>query len=113
MRALLVMGTQLRRCEPTWLVGGSCGALLQGVELHAAPRDLDVYVDAVHAETIHRALRAYSIDEQAYSETGMYGSLLSHYMIEGVQVELVGSLKVRLDEAEYEVRVQSLLASYA
>lgn len=113
MRALHVMGTELKRCEPAWLVGGSCGALLQGVELHAVPRDLDVYVDAVHAETIHRALDAFSIDEQVYSETGMYGSLLSHYTIEGVQVELVGSLKVRLDEAEYEVRVQSLLAAYA
>ncbi|TMV51301.1 hypothetical protein FE783_05830 [Paenibacillus mesophilus] len=113
LRALLVMGTELKQCEPAWLVGGSCGALLQGVELQAVPRDLDVYVDAEHAGEIHRALQAYSTDEQIYSETGMYGSLLSHYSIEGVQVELVGSLKVRLDAAEYEVRVQSLLASYA
>jgi hypothetical protein len=113
LRALHVMGKRLENCEPIWLVGGSCGALLQGVELHAVPRDLDVYVDAVHAETVHRALAAYSIDDQAYSETGMYGSLLSHYSIEGVQVELVGSLQVRLDEGEYEVRVQALLAAYA
>lgn len=113
LRALLVMGKLLGNNEPTWLVGGSCGALLQGVELQAVPRDLDVYVDAVHAETVHRALAAYSMDDQAYSETDMYGSLLSHYSIEGVQVELVGSLRVRSDGSEYEVRVQSLLASYA
>jgi hypothetical protein len=113
LRALLVMGNRLGNCEPTWLVGGSCGVLLQGVELNAVPRDLDVYVDAVRAETVHRALAPYSIDDQTYSETGLYGSLLSHYSIEGVQVELVGSLQVRLDEGEYEVRVQSLLASFA
>ncbi|MDF2717846.1 MAG: hypothetical protein K0R28_4771 [Paenibacillus sp.] len=113
LRALFVMGKRLENCGPAWLVGGSCGALLQGVKLHAVPRDLDVYVDAANAETIHRALAAYSIDDQAYSETGMYGSLLSHYSIEGVQVELVGSLRVRLDEAEYEVRVRSLLDSHA
>lgn len=114
LRALAVLGRRLAHVRATWLVGGSCGALLQGVPLRAVPRDLDVYVDAPdEAAEVHQALAAFSTDGQTYSETGMYGSLLSHYAIEGVQVELVGSLKVRLEEADYEVRVQSPLASYA
>ncbi|MEF3301822.1 hypothetical protein [Paenibacillus sp. GYB003] len=113
LRALTVMGGALAGCERTWLVGGSCGLLLQGVPLEAAPRDLDVYADAEHAPSIHAALAGYSIDGQTYSETGMYGSLLSHYSVEGVQVELVGSLKVTLPNADYEVRVESLLGGYA
>ncbi|RKN84592.1 hypothetical protein [Paenibacillus ginsengarvi] len=113
LRALRVIGGRLEHGDSKWLVGGSCGALLQNVPLPAAPRDLDVYADVQDAPGIHAALADFSTDEQVYSETGMYGSLLSHYSIEGVQVELVGSLKVRLDEADYEVRVRSLLSVYA
>ncbi|GAA3405231.1 hypothetical protein ACFFNY_28620 [Paenibacillus hodogayensis] len=113
VRALDIIGQLLADCGVVWLVGGSCGALLQGTPLGVVPRDLDVYVDAGEAEAVHAALHAYSVDEQAYSETDQYGSLLSHYEIEGVQVELVGSLQVRLDEAEYEVRIRSVLAPFA
>lgn len=113
LRALRVIGRRLEQDDGKWLVGGSCGALLQNVPLPAAPRDLDVYADVQDARGIHAALADFSTDEQVYSETGMYGSLLSHYSIEGVQVELVGSLKVRLDKADYEVRVRSLLSVYA
>ena len=113
LEALSFMGNRLADCGAVWLVGGSCGALLQGVALDTVPRDLDVYVDADNAGTVHRALSSHAVDEQTYSETGMYRSLLSHYRIEGVQVELVGSLTVRIREAEYEVRVDSLLARHA
>lgn len=112
-RALAVMGGLLADCPAVWLVGGSCGALLQGVALDAVPRDLDVYVDASGAKDAHARLQSFSLDEQAYSETGMYGSLLSHYEIEGVQVELVGSLSVRVKQSEYEVRVVDVLSRFA
>lgn len=111
-RALAVMAERLEASGAIWLVGGSCGALLQGVPLQAAPRDLDVYADTDEALAIHAALADFSIDEQSYSETGMYGSLLSHYAIEGVAVELVGSLTVKMTDADYEVRIRSLLAAH-
>lgn len=113
LRALAIMGQKLTPCVSNWLVGGSCGALLQGVPLRAVPRDLDVYADTDDAITVHKLLSDFSIDEQQYNETSMYGSVLSHYSIEGVHVELVGSFKVRLEQAEYAVRIQSLLSSYA
>lgn len=111
--AIAVLGKKLESCEASWLVGGSCGALLQDVPLDAAPRDLDVYADANLAGELHGCLLDQSTDEQLYSETGMYGSLLSHYSVEGLQVELVGSLKVHKDDAEYAVRVEELLADHA
>jgi hypothetical protein len=113
IQALTKMGGLLADCDAAWLVGGSCGALLQGVPLQANPRDLDVYADTEQASLIHKRLAPYSTDEQQYSATAMYGSTLSHYNIEGVQVELVGSLKVCVEQAEYEVRVRDLLSSYA
>lgn len=113
LQALTTMSDCLADKSVIWLVGGSCGALLQGAELQAIPRDLDVYVDVEQARAAHEALAAYATDEQTYSETERYGSMLSHYRIEGIDVELVGSLRVRLPGADYTVRVRELLASYA
>ncbi|MEF3308276.1 hypothetical protein PV433_05090 [Paenibacillus sp. GYB004] len=111
--AIAVLGQKLAGCEAAWLVGGSCGALLQGVLLDAIPRDLDVYADAGFAVELHGRLADLATDEQAYSETGMYGSMLSHYSIKGLQAELVCSLTVHKDDAEYTVQVEELLADYA
>ncbi|WKL02675.1 hypothetical protein Q0F98_01795 [Paenibacillus amylolyticus] len=41
----------------TWLLGGSCGLLLQGVELQQAPRDIDIYADVAAAKELHLSAR--------------------------------------------------------
>lgn len=47
---------------PVWLLGGSCGLLLHGVQLSAPPRDIDLYADLEDAEVLHSALSCYSVD---------------------------------------------------
>ncbi|WP_284640252.1 nucleotidyltransferase domain-containing protein [Paenibacillus silviterrae] len=106
--ALTVIGNSLEGASIPWLVGGSTGLLLQGVALNRAPRDLDLYVDAKHAASMHQALRAFATDQQVSSQTGIYRSILSHYDIAGCKVELVGGFEVRSLHSEYIVEAQFL-----
>ncbi|MHC2180494.1 MULTISPECIES: hypothetical protein [unclassified Paenibacillus] len=97
----------------TWLVGGSTGLMLQGVALSAAPRDLDVYIDREQASLMHKALSRFSTDEQMESETAIYSSILSHYEVAGVKVELVGAFEVRALESVYRVEAGFLASEHA
>jgi hypothetical protein len=103
--ALITLHQALEQANVPWMVGGSCGLVLQGVHVHAEPRDLDVYADFRDTAPLHQRLISYSVDDPEWSETGMYKSLLSHYEIAEVQVELVGSLLVHTSDSIYEVRV--------
>ncbi|GMX65222.1 hypothetical protein Elgi_44920 [Paenibacillus elgii] len=102
-----------RGSDSTWLVGGSTGLLLQGVQLAAQPRDLDLYADQRAAEDLHMALRRYATDEQTESETPIYRSMLSHYEMNGVKVELVGAFEVRAMDSEYRVEAEYLARTHA
>lgn len=96
-----------------WLVGGSCGLLLQGVRLGAMPRDVDVYADDVHVNALHGLIKDLAVDEPEVSETDTYHSTLSHYKLDGYVMELVGSFKVRAMGSRYEVLVDKLLLKEA
>ncbi len=87
--------------------------LWQGVQLEAEPRDLDIYADRTRISEIHDALQLFSTDTTVDSETGIYRSLLSHYNISGIPVELVGSLIVDRGTAVYEVEVTHFMSDYA
>ncbi|MEK3721762.1 nucleotidyltransferase domain-containing protein [Paenibacillus sp. FSL H8-0034] len=103
----------LREVEATWLVGGSCGLLLQDVALTAAPRDLDLYVDAEGALELHQALSDYATDSQVEDRSSIYRSILSHYRIEGAKVELVGGFEVTSKDSLYKVEVDFLHKHYS
>lgn len=102
-----------RGADSIWLVGGSTGLLLQGVQLNALPRDLDLYADRRAAEDLHMALRRYATDDQTESETPIYRSILSHYEMNGVKVELVGAFEVRAMDSEYCVEAEYLARTHA
>lgn len=110
--ALEALEAALRPLDALWLVGGSTGLLLQGVALSAQPRDLDIYVDRNDVCGVHSALTAYAKDEQAESETAIYRSVLSHYDMDGVHVELVGGFEVRAYDSEYRVEAQYLASRF-
>lgn len=99
--------------DGTWLLGGSCGLWLQGVPLAAAPRDIDVYADQEAARRLHERLSALATDEPRQDRSGQYVSLLSHYRLDGVTVELVGGFEVRTEGALYRTEVDGLLAREA
>lgn len=112
-QALLQMSVRLREAGTCWLIGGSCGLLLQNVHLEAMPRDIDVYTDQIHTAKLHQLLSDRSTDRPAVSETDTYYSVLSHYDLNGYAVELVGGFKVRSQGSLYEVRVDRQLLPHA
>ncbi|MBM7564478.1 hypothetical protein [Paenibacillus sacheonensis] len=108
-RALERIAAAVSPSGAKWLVGGSTGLLLRGLELSAPPRDLDIYADDEAARTIHAALASYAVDDQGLSVSPIYRSLLSHYDIHGVQVELVGGFVVESGPDRYAVEVEAVL----
>jgi len=107
--ALQQLSERLGQAGNCWLVGGSCGLLLQNVHLDAMPRDVDVYADDVRVSELHRLLIDMAVDEPEVSETDTYHSTLSHYKLGDYLMELVGSFKVRATGSHYEVLVEKLL----
>ncbi|WP_133253929.1 nucleotidyltransferase domain-containing protein [Paenibacillus xerothermodurans] len=103
----------LRNVSDPWLLGGSCGLLLQGVPLQKTPRDLDLYADVSGAKEIHDRLSAYSIDEPVDDESGIYRSVLSHYDIHGIIVELVSGFEVIAFDSCYKVEAAFLHSYHA
>ncbi|QGQ96894.1 hypothetical protein EHS13_19390 [Paenibacillus psychroresistens] len=104
--------TELQLTEVNWLVGGSCGLVLQDVVIDKSPRDLDIYVDAKDAEVVYEALQAYATDQLVNSQTGIYISLLSHFLIHKVPVEVVGGFEVHAEQSHYRIEVSDLLKTY-
>jgi hypothetical protein len=111
--ALRQVQRELQQVKAPWLIGGSCGLLLQGVALNATPRDLDIYTDMPGAEEIHHALSAFSIDEPVEDQSGLYRSVLSHYAISGIKVELVAGFEVAAYDSFYKVEASFLYNKYA
>lgn len=111
--ALKESAQYLNLTNKIWLLGGSCGLLLQGVELLTPPRDIDLYADADSIKILHQALEKWSVDEQTVNQCGIYSSILSHYQHNGAQIELVGGFKVTVAASHYEVKVETLLQQHA
>lgn len=107
-RALAEINKRLRPIQVPWLVGGSTGLLLQGVPLASEPRDLDLYADDDAAKLIHQALIEFAVDEQLEDRSGQYRSILSHYLIHDVKVELVGGFVVSAYGCVYKVEAAYL-----
>ncbi|GBF72757.1 hypothetical protein PA598K_01023 [Paenibacillus sp. 598K] len=114
--SLAVIARLARTAEAAWLVGGSAGLMLRGLSLPRPPSDLDLYADEPDAARLHRVLAPYAIDHPEQSRTELYDSVLSHYRMGSLQIELVGGFtithasgiyhtetrEVLLPEAEYE-----------
>jgi hypothetical protein len=95
-----------------WLVGGSCGLLLQEVAITKPPRDLDIYVDSEDASIVYEALRSYATDRLKLSQTGIYSSVLSHFQIGNVLIEVVGGFKVHVEHSRYGVEISGFLDGF-
>jgi hypothetical protein len=112
LEALELIHNHLQKKKAAWLVGGSCGLMLQEVAIEQPPRDLDIYVDAKAAAVVYEALRMFATDQLVLSQTDRYVSLLSHFRIANVSVEVVGGFEVHADQSCYQVEVVGFLQSF-
>lgn len=107
--AAAIVAERLEGSSVNWVVGGSTGLVLRGARLDRSPRDLDIYADKEDATAIHGLLKEYAADNPEFSETDRYRSVLSHYLIIGTMVELVGDFSIRDGDSRYHTEVRRLL----
>jgi hypothetical protein len=98
---------------PVWLLGGSCSLLLQHVKLERQPNDIDVYADIPAAKQLHRAAPGTAEDMQELNCSGPYTSLLSHYRVGRLRVELVGGFEIMAGGSMYRLEVEHVLQEQA
>ncbi|PAD79705.1 hypothetical protein [Paenibacillus campinasensis] len=107
--ALSIVARQLNQAGPNWLLGGSCGLLLQGVTLDRPPRDMDVYADAEGIGKLHDVLSDHTLDKPAVDEEEMYLSIRGHYEVNEILLELIGGFKIRVGGSVYTTEIDNLL----
>jgi hypothetical protein len=112
-QAVLSIASRLNGIEAQWLIGGSCGLLLQGVKVAKVPRDLDMYADTGDAAAIADRLADLAVDAPQYSETDIYRSVLSHYRLGDAIAELVGGFQVISEGSIYTVEASYLRSHHA
>lgn len=113
LAALRELGARLGGAQPVWLLGGSCSLWLQGVPLKRPPRDIDVYYDRADAEALHGHLASLALDKPVLDESGRYASLLSHYRMGSLTLELVGGFEIRNGRSRYRTEVNGVLSGHA
>lgn len=96
-----------------WLLGGSCSLLLQQVKLERQPNDIDVYADIAAAKQLHMAAPGMVEDRQELNCSGPYTSLLSHYQVGGLRLELVGGFEILARGSMYRLEVEHILQEQA
>jgi len=92
-----------------WVLGGSAGLALRGARLASAPRDLDIYADAESVLSLHDRLKPFACDGPVWDESGSYRSLLAHYGVAGISIELVGDFEVNARGSRYITEVDTFL----
>ncbi|MNO43172.1 hypothetical protein D3C76_333880 [compost metagenome] len=95
---------------PACLLGGSCGLLLHGVGLNAAPQDIDLYADLEDAERLHDALGRYAVSGPQEDYSGGCFSLRSCYSFGHASIELICGFEIGHGSRKYSVDIERLLA---
>jgi hypothetical protein len=96
-----------------WLLGGSVSLILRGLSLATPPRDLDIYIDEQDADVIYQVLAPYEINSPQFSQTNQYSSILSHYEIYGIRIEVVCAFRVHALNCCYKVEASHFAMQFA
>lgn len=104
-----LLSFEKKKSPPQWLLGGSCGLLLQGVPLKAAPHDIDLYADLSDSEALHRALSRWALDTPEEDWSRGCFSLMSHYRLGVYPVDLICGFKICGGYSQYVVETKLLL----
>ncbi|SEB64641.1 hypothetical protein SAMN05443246_1433 [Paenibacillus sp. GP183] len=113
LQAMEMLQKALQYSGIKWLVGGSCGLLLHGIELVQSPGDLDIYLDEHEVEALFHILQNWALDQPLLSTTEIYTSTLSHYRVADMQVEAVGGFSVHKNGSHYYAEAEYFLQQYA
>lgn len=88
----------------TWVVTGSLGMALQGMELNV--HDIDLQTDQEGAYEIEKLLADYEVKPVHLTSTQRIRSHFGELDIEGVRVEIMGNVQKRREDQTWEEPVQ-------
>ena len=96
----------LNECQAPWVITGSLGMALQGMDIPV--HDIDLQTDRPGAYEIESKFPEYVIMPVRYSQAERIRSHFGQLEIDGVQVEIMGDLQKRIDAETWEepVRVE-------
>ena len=95
MNTLRIIVRHLKNKDIPWTVMGSLSLALQGVDIN--PKDIDILTDEHGAFQIGVLLEEHEVKPVNFSRTELFESFYGLYYIEGIKVEVMGDLRVRLD----------------
>ena len=95
---------RLRDCKAIWVITGSLGMALQGVEVKV--HDIDIQTDEQGAYEIEGKFPEYVTTPVRYSPSERICSHLGKLEIDGVRVEVMGAIQKRVDERTWEEPVK-------
>jgi predicted nucleotidyltransferase len=90
-----------------WVLIGSTGLALQGVEIE--PKDIDILTDKKGAFAIQELLQEYQVNPVKFSRSELFESYFGECKINDVKIEIMGDLKENIDN-EW-ISVSGILAS--
>lgn len=94
----------LKDGKAVWVITGSLGMTLQGLDLEV--HDIDIQTDRGGAFEIEGKFSQNIIDSVRYSESERIRSYFGRLGIDGIQVEIMGDIQKRIDEKTWEEPVQ-------
>ena len=104
-RALRKLLEHLQNSSADWAVTGSLGMALQGMDLPV--HDIDIQTDKPGAYELEQRLANYVVEPVTYTESERMRSHLGKLEIDGVQIEIIGSVQKLLPDGTWEPPVQA------
>ena len=100
LRALTTVHDHLRKTDICWVITGSLGFALQGMELEV--HDIDLQTDAAGAYEIGRVFTEEIVRRVEFSMSDKIASYWGELNIDGVKVEIMGALQKKLPDGTWE-----------
>jgi len=107
LAALRAICSCLKDCQAIWVVTGSLGMAVQGVDLIV--HDIDIQTDRLGAFEIESRFPEHIVEPVHYSQSERIRSYFGRLEMDSVKVEIMGDLQKRIDEKTWEepVNVES------
>jgi len=102
---LRVLNKKFKDKPIKWMLAGTTGLALQGVEI--SPNDIDILTDKEGAFQINELLKEYEVKPIKFRRSKIFESYFGKFKINGVEIDVMGNLRVKLDNGWVLVKLDS------
>ena len=97
---LRIIYSKLKDTNISWVITGSLGMALQGVDVEV--NDIDIQTSSTGAYEIEKQLSEFMVVPVSFSSSNKIRSHLGKGIIKGIQVEIMGGIQKRISEDSWE-----------